>query len=52
LYNYKKADFDKFRETLSSLPWEMAESSDIDSWWEDWKDLFYAAVSTDIPVVR
>jgi len=52
LYNYKKADFNKFRETLSSVPWEIAESSDIDSWWENWKDLFFAAVSTDIPVVR
>ena len=30
----------------------MAESSDIDSWWENWKDLFLAAVSTDIPVVH
>ena len=41
LYNYKKANFDKFRETLSSVPWEMAEANDIDSWWEDWKDLFF-----------
>ena len=52
LYNYKKADFNTFRDTLSSVPWEIAESSDIDSWWENWKDLFLAAVSTDIPVVR
>ena len=37
----KKADFDKFRVTLSSVPWEMAESNDSDSWWEDWKDLFF-----------
>jgi len=40
-----------FRETLSSVPWEMAESDDIDAWWETWKDLF-AAVSIDVPVVR
>ena len=25
------------------------KSSDIDSWWENWKGLFLAAVSTDIP---
>ena len=52
LYNYKKADFCTFRETLSSIPWEMAKSDDIDSWWESWKDLFFAAVNTDIPTVR
>ena len=52
LYNYKKADFCKFCETLSSILWEMAESGDIDSWWESWKDLFFAAVNTDISSVR
>ena len=30
----------------------MAKSDDIDSWWESWKDLFFAAVNTDIPTVR
>ena len=41
LYNYKKADFCKFCETLSSIPWEMAKSDDINSRWESWNDLFY-----------
>jgi len=52
LYNYKKTDFDNFRASLSTVPWNLAVSNDIDIWWDNWKDLFFAAVSSDVPVVR
>ena len=52
LYNYKKADFDVFRASLLTIPWNLAVSDDINMWWDNWKDLFFAAVSSDVPVVH
>ena len=52
LYNYTKANFDEFRASLSSVPWDIAVSDDIDTWWESWKDLFLAAVSSHVLMVR
>ena len=46
LYNYKKADFDKFHKSLASVPWHLAEVEDIDVWWIHWKDLFTATNDT------
>ena len=55
LYNYKKADFDTFRETLSRIPWTcVIDCSDIEYSWSLWKDLFFAAVTVGkcVPQVR
>ena len=45
----KKLLFTNFEKPV---PWEIAGSDDIDSWWESWMDLFFAAVSTDFPMVQ
>ena len=50
--NYKKANFDEFRSSLSSIPWDLAVSEDINTSWESWKDFFMAAVSSHVPMVR
>ena len=52
LYNYKKADFDIFRDTLRKAPWDLATSDSVDDWWCHWKDLFFAVVDDTIPQVR
>ena len=49
LYNYKKADFDAYRDTLRSAPWTLTESDSVDDWWCNWKDLFFAMVNDTIP---
>ena len=41
LYNYKKANFDEFRGSLSSVPWDLTVSDDINTWWENWKDFYW-----------
>ena len=46
IYNYKKTDFDAFCKCLLSVPWALAEADDIDVWWSQWKDLFFAVVQT------
>ena len=40
LYNCKKADFDIYRNTLCSVPWDLAKSSTVNDWWYQWKDIF------------
>ena len=52
LYNYKKADFNAYRETLATVPWDITESDDIETWWSQWKALFFAAVDDVIPQVK
>ena len=52
LYNYKRTDFDTFRASLLTVPWNLAVSDDINLWWDNWKDLFFAAVSSDVSVVH
>ena len=37
---FKKVDFDMFCKSLASVPWDLAEAEDIDTWWTQWKDLF------------
>ena len=49
LYNYKNADFDASRDTLGATPWDLSESDDIDTWWTQWKDIFFGAVDDVIP---
>jgi len=51
LYNYKKANFDVYCETLCLVPWELASDS-IEEWWNVWKDLFFVAVDDTILTVR
>ena len=36
LYNHKKADFDNYRDTLRSVPWDLAKSDVVDDWWCQW----------------
>ena len=50
-YNYKKADFSIYQETLC-LAWDLAKSDTVDDWWCRWKDLFFAVVNDTIPQVR
>ena len=52
LYNYKKADFDTYRDTLSLVPWDLAKSNDVNDWRCQWKDLSFAVVNDTIPRVR
>ena len=52
LYNYKKADFDAFREVLSHIPWDIVnDGDDIEYSWSLWKDLFFSAVNQCVPTV-
>jgi len=54
LYNYSKADFQLFRETLSRVPWDSVidYNSDIDSVWSQWCDLFLSVADSCIPKVK
>ena len=53
LYNYKKADFDAFREVLSHIPWDIVnDGDDIEYSWSLWKDLFFSAVNQCVPTVN
>ena len=52
LYNYKKTDFDLYRRALDSVPWDLAEDEDIDLWWTQWKDLFFATVHDTVCTVQ
>ena len=33
LYNYKKADFDIYQDTLCSALWDLARSNRVNNWW-------------------
>jgi len=37
---------------LAATPWNLAEDDDINSWWTQWKDLFFGAVNDVIPQVK
>ena len=52
LYNYHKADFDLFCETLRHVPWNCTSSSDVEEAWSLWKDMFFSAADAAIPKVR
>ena len=52
VYNYKKADFDAFRDYMANIPWECTQMDDgIEENWQNWKDTFNAAVMECIPRV-
>ena len=54
LYNYAKADFKLFQDTLSHVPWDSVidYDSDIDCVWTQWRDLFLSVEDSCIPKVR
>ena len=50
VYNYKKADFDAFRDYMANIPWECTQMDDgIEENWQNWKDTFNAAVMEASP---
>ena len=53
LFNFKRADFNQFRETLSTVPWDCCflECS-IERAWTNFKDLLFAAADQCIPKFR
>jgi len=48
----KNADFNAYQETLAVTPWSLVEADDIDSWWTQWKDLFFGAVNDVVPQIK
>ena len=53
-YNYAKADFQIFRDTLSIVPWDSVidYDSDIDIVWNQWCDLFLSVANSCIPRIK
>ena len=50
MYNFKKADFDKFRDMLCSTPWDCCFLTDsLDECWENFKDIFLSVADMCIP---
>ena len=50
VYNFKKANFDSFRDLLSKIAWNCCFISDsIDDIWSNFKDLLFAAADQCIP---
>ena len=39
---------DSLIKCLLSVPWVLAEADDIDVWWSQWKDLFFAVVQDSV----
>ena len=50
VYDFKNGNFDDLRESLSRTPFNVAESQDIDEYWDNWKALFLSAVEDHVPV--
>ncbi|MDA8003108.1 MAG: hypothetical protein MPL62_17635 [Alphaproteobacteria bacterium] len=52
VYNLKKANFPKFRSILNNTHWDsIFITKDINSIWNKWKELFFAAADASIPKV-
>ena len=52
VYNFKKADFPKFRSILNNTHWDsIFITKDINSIWDKWKELFFTAADASIPKV-
>ena len=49
-YDYKRADFNDFRNRRQLLPFDMTHSDDVDLYWSQWKDLFLATVDECVPM--
>ncbi len=53
VYNFKRGDFDRFRDLLSEIPWNCCFLSDnVDDSWNRFKDLLLTAADQSIPKVR
>ena len=53
VYDYAKGDFDGLRNALRSLNLtSVVGEGDLESCWQNWKDLFLAAVKDNIPTKR
>ena len=52
VYNFKKANFDLFREMLSKVPWDCCFLSEsINEYWENFKDVLFSVADQCIPKV-
>ena len=52
VYNFKKADFENFRELLSKIPWNCCFlSDDIEESWSNFKDILFSAADRFIPKI-
>ena len=50
VYNFRKADFDRFRDLLSKIPWNSCFLTDnVDDVWISFKDLLFTAADQCIP---
>ena len=50
VFNYKKANFEELKRTLSYVPWHVAMLDyDLNSLVSNWEDLFWAAVDDFVP---
>ena len=53
VYDYAKGDFHGLRNTLPSVNLtSVVGEGDLESCWQTWKDLFFAAVKDNIPTKR
>ena len=53
VYDYAKGDFDGLRNALPSVNLtSVVGEGDLESCWQTWKDLFFAAVKDNIPTKR
>ena len=52
VYDFKRADFEQFRDLLSAIPWDICLSGEsIEDSWQRFKDLLLAAADECIPKV-
>ncbi len=49
VYDFRNADFDGLNDALSSMVFDVNNTSDIDKLWSSWKDSFLTAVKDHIP---
>lgn len=50
VFDYKKANFDELKKTLSNIPWNVAMlDNDVDVNLTNWEDLFWSAVNEFVP---
>ena len=53
VYDFKKADFEGLRQSLSAIQLDMGfDEDDIDQSWESWRNLFLNAVKSFIPKIK
>ena len=50
VYDFKNENFDDLRDSLSTVPFEIVVSADINEFWDNWKALFLSAIEDHIPI--